>query len=1108
MPSQFFHAIFYGWLNNLRVRALANVDKHLFQPIILLVLCAVSWTGAAQATIPASERAVLTALYASTNGPEWANRSGWNGAVGTECFWIGVRCNAALTNVISVQLVANGLAGTLPPLDGLTALQEFSAFLNRLTGAVPSLGRLTALRYFDVKENQLTGPIPELSGLSVLEIFDVQNNQLTGSIPFLNGLSALQYFDANGNLLTGPIPALSSLTNLQNFRVSSNFLTGTIPSLGGLANLQSFSVASNQLTGTMPSLSGLPALTNLAISGNQLTGPIPSLSGLSALEYFSASYNQLTGQIPSLSGLTALRSFYANDNQLSGSIPSLGGPIALNYFVVDNNQLSGPVPPAPTTLTASGSGSGLSSDLCINNLASSGNASIDAAWVKATGINWLSCQSGSVAAPPYCVLTAMPLRVLLGGSSTLTASCGPAATTFTWTGGTCAGTTGATCIVAPSAITSYSVTGRNNAGPGNRATWSIGAARQSPSCTLIASPASIIAGGSSTLTANCSPAATAYSWTGGSCVGTTGANCFVSPTDTTSYTVAGSNVFGTGSTADATVTVGAAAPFFFCTLTASSGSISSGGTSTLSTSCTFPAIAYAWTGGSCVNFAGPNCTVSPSVTTTYTVTASGAGTTYTASATVTVLPTTAAPVCSLTVTPSAIQVGRSATLTASCTPAASAYSWIGGTCPGTNGPTCVVSPAVTTSYSVTASTANGGGNRALATVTIVQPVFPMTVTGSITPPVANITANIQFRPQDVGTTGSVYVFALAPASMVRSIPSSAVNELKGPATGAGSAADAPPTCVLAQLVNGDLSYATLDKLQATLTGVFSIPGPAIAVLNGVNTASIAGAIFYVGYGTDSNKMIMNGTSQNVVAVPGTVACQPQTPQSGWWWYPQQDGRGFGIEVQGNNMFMSGYLYDDSGRATWMVAEGKVSFDGSLFSSTLYQVQNGQTLTGEYKKPTVSNFPGAITLSFTSARNGTLSWPGGIIPIQRFDDVIGSSSGTTPAFVPENGWWWSADESGRGYFMEFKNNFAFIAGYMYDSNGRPVWYLAQGAMVAPTLFSSNWYEVANGQTLTGTYKAPIIINSTVGLISILFQSTTTALLTLPNGRQISITRQRY
>ncbi|MDP4027494.1 MAG: DUF4214 domain-containing protein [Gallionella sp.] len=76
-----------------------------------------------------------------------------------------------------------------------------------------------------------------------------------------------------------------------------------------------------------------------------------------------------------------------------------------------------------------------------------------------------------------------------------------------------------------------------------------------PACTLTATPATIAAGGSSTLTASCSPAATSYVWTGGSCAGTSAASCTVTPAATTTYTVKGSNSSGSGNTASATVTI-------------------------------------------------------------------------------------------------------------------------------------------------------------------------------------------------------------------------------------------------------------------------------------------------------------------------------------------------------------------------------------------------------------------------------------------------------------------------------------------------------------------------------------------------------------------------
>ncbi|MBK6999480.1 MAG: peptidoglycan DD-metalloendopeptidase family protein [Rhodoferax sp.] len=76
-----------------------------------------------------------------------------------------------------------------------------------------------------------------------------------------------------------------------------------------------------------------------------------------------------------------------------------------------------------------------------------------------------------------------------------------------------------------------------------------------PVCTLSANPSSITAGSSATLTASCTPAATSYIWTGGTCAGTTGTTCTTTPTATTTYSVAGTNAGGTNQAASATVTV-------------------------------------------------------------------------------------------------------------------------------------------------------------------------------------------------------------------------------------------------------------------------------------------------------------------------------------------------------------------------------------------------------------------------------------------------------------------------------------------------------------------------------------------------------------------------
>src|SRR5438128_12072338 len=50
-------------------------------------------------------------------------------------------------------------------------------------------------------------------------------------------------------------------------------------------------------------------------------------------------------------------------------------------------------------------------------------------------------------------------------------------------------------------------------------------------------------------------------------------------------------------------------------------------------------------------------------------------------------------------------------------------------------------------------------------------------------------------------------------------------------------------------------------------------------------------------------------------------------EGGWWWNPAESGRGFSIEVQGNTVFLAGYLYGQDGHATWVAASGAMS-DGN------------------------------------------------------------------------------------------------------------------------------------------------------------------------------------
>ncbi len=261
--------------------------------------------------------------------------------------------------------------------------------------------------------------------------------------------------------------------------------------------------------------------------------------------------------------------------------------------------------------------------------------------------------------------TASSTTICAGNSVTLTASGG---SSYTWSTGSSA----TSIIVSPTSSTSYSVMDTSSA-CGGSAMISIMVDVQ-PTVS-ISSGVTICSGSSAALAAS---GGGNYSWS----TGATSSSIIVSPTATTSYSVSVTNSCGT-STASSSVIVTAKATAGISCQNVCSGSLatltaSGGGT-------------YSWSTGS------TNSSVSTSVPGTYSVIVSlGAGCSDTASCTVSVFANPLAD-AGPDVT---ISNGSSVTLTAS---GGINYSWN----TGTSLAAIVVSPAITSTYTVLVSDVNG-----------------------------------------------------------------------------------------------------------------------------------------------------------------------------------------------------------------------------------------------------------------------------------------------------------------------------------------------------------------------------------------------------------------
>jgi hypothetical protein len=308
----------------------------------------------------------------------------------------------------------------------------------------------------------------------------------------------------------------------------------------------------------------------------------------------------------------------------------------------------------------------------------------------------------NVHALPPVVATSSSPDVCIGSFVTLMAS---GATTYNWNPGPL---NGSAVNATPSSNTTYTVTGTDVNGCVNTNTIAI-TVNSLPTITATASPDTVCTGNTTTLTA---AGGVTYSWSNGPATNPE----IVSPSTLTTYTVTGTDANGCVNNGTVTVHALLSGPV---TASAALNSICAGSSDVLNVT---GATTYNWMPG---NLSGSQVTVTPTSTTTYTVTGSTSnGCVKTDSLTVAVNPV---PTISANASPASICGGNSSVLTAS---GGTTYNWSPG---NINGNPVSVTPQNTTTYTVTGTNSGGCSNTSTVTLSVLS---PPNVSATANPPVS------------------------------------------------------------------------------------------------------------------------------------------------------------------------------------------------------------------------------------------------------------------------------------------------------------------------------------------------------------------------------------
>ncbi|HET7732129.1 MAG TPA: YncE family protein [Usitatibacter sp.] len=169
--------------------------------------------------------------------------------------------------------------------------------------------------------------------------------------------------------------------------------------------------------------------------------------------------------------------------------------------------------------------------------------------------------------------------------------------------------------------------------------------------------------------------------------------------------------------------------------------------------------------------------------------------------------------------------------------------------------------------------------------------------------------------------------------------------------------------------------------------------------------------------------------------------------SGLWWNPAESGWGISFTQRGSIIFAAWYTYDDGGNPTWYVASDCRMANASSCSGTLYQVAGPRFFGVPFNASSVVATPaGTLNVGFQGNSNATMTYSlGGQSRTVSITRQVFQPSGTAPA-TNYTDLWWNPNESGWGLSVTQQFNLMFLAWYVYDNSGNPVWYVASSCAV--------------------------------------------------------------
>lgn len=216
----------------------------------------------------------------------------------------------------------------------------------------------------------------------------------------------------------------------------------------------------------------------------------------------------------------------------------------------------------------------------------------------------------------------------------------------------------------------------------------------------------------------------------------------------------------------------------------------------------------------------------------------------------------------------------------------------------------------------------------------------------------------------------------------------------------------------------------------------------------------------------------------------------------WWAGAGENGWGMVVNQKNQIQFVSFYVYDSAGKATWYALTGGTwNANFTSYSGAVYQ-PTSSSLTA-YNAASFSAGPpvGNVTITYTSASTATLQYvingQSGQKSLQRF--VFGPPD-NTPVLKVGDIWWGGTAQNGWGIAINQQNRTLFAAWYTYGADGKPVWYTLPGGTWSGNTYSGTLYTAQSSPWVGVNYNAASFAAIPVGTLSLAFTDANNANMT--------------